>query len=109
MSREGFSGSWSGEESACSAGDLGSTPGSERSSGERIDYPLQHSWASLVAQMIKNPPAMWDIWVRYLGGEDPLEEGWQPTPVFLLENPMHRGAWQATVHGATKSWTWLSD
>ena len=40
--------------------------------------------ASLVAQMVKNPPAMWEIWVRSLGGEDPLEgRAWQPPPVFL--------------------------
>ena len=46
-----------------------------RSAGEGIGYPLQYSWASLVAQLVKNPPAMWDIWVRSLGWEDPLEKG----------------------------------
>ena len=50
-------------------------PGSGRSAGEGIDYQLQYSWASLVAQMLKNLPAMWDTWVRSLGWEDPLEEG----------------------------------
>ena len=40
-------------------------------------------WASLVAQMIKNPPAMWETRLRPLGWEDPLEKEWQPTPVFL--------------------------
>ena len=40
-----------------------------------IGYPLQCSWASLVAQLVKNPPAMWETWVRSLGQEDPLEEG----------------------------------
>ena len=50
-------------------------PGSERSAGEGIGYPLQYSWASLVAQLVNNPPAMQEIWVHSLGWEDPLEEG----------------------------------
>jgi len=53
----------SGKESACNAGDPGSIPGSERSAGEWIGYPLQYSWASLVARLVKNLPAMWEIWV----------------------------------------------
>ena len=64
-----------GKESSCNAGDSGSIPRSGRSSGERIGYPLQYSWASLVAQLVKNPPAMWDTWVRSLDWEDPLEKG----------------------------------
>ena len=52
-----------GKESACSAGDPGSIPGSRKSSGERIGYPLQGSWASTVAQLVKNPPAMRRTWV----------------------------------------------
>ena len=60
---------------ACNAGDPGSIPGSERSAGEGIGYPLQYSWASLVAQLVKNPPAMWETWVRSLCWEDPLEKG----------------------------------
>ena len=51
-----------------------SDPESERSAGEGIGYPLQYSWASLVAQMVKNPPAMKDTWVRSLGWEYPLEK-----------------------------------
>ena len=50
-------------------------PGSERCTGEGIDYPLQYSWASLVAQLVKNMPAMLDTWVQSLGWEDPLEKG----------------------------------
>ena len=46
-----------------------------RSAGEGIGYPHQYSWASLVAQLVKNLPAMWEAWVRSLGQEDPLEEG----------------------------------
>ena len=45
-----------------------------RSPGEGIGYPLQYSWASLVAQLVKNPPAMWEIWVQSLDWEDPLEK-----------------------------------
>ena len=71
----GFPGSSTGKESACSAGDLDSIPGSGRSAGERIGYPLQYSWASLVAQLVKNSPAMWETWVRSLDWEDPLEKG----------------------------------
>ena len=71
----GFLDSSVGKESACNAGDPGSIPGSERYSGEGIGYPLQYSWASLVAQLIKNLPAMWETWVRSLGWEDPLEKG----------------------------------
>ena len=52
-----------GKESACNAGDPGSIPGSGRSTGEGIGYPLQHSRASLVAQLVKNLPAMWETWV----------------------------------------------
>ena len=70
-----FTGSSAGEEFACNAGDSGSIPGSGRSPGEGIGYPLQYSWASLEAQMVKNPPAMQETWVRSLGWADPLEEG----------------------------------
>ena len=63
------------KESACNAGDPGLIPGSGRSAGEEIGYPLQYSWASLVAQLVKNPSAMWETWVQSLGWEDPLEKG----------------------------------
>ena len=64
-----------GKESASNAGDRGSIPGLGRSPGEGIGYPLQHSWASLVAQMVKNPSAMQETQVQFLGWKDPLEEG----------------------------------
>ena len=51
------------------------SPGSGRSSVEGIVYPLQYSWASLVAQLVKNLPAMRETWVQPLGWEDPLEKG----------------------------------
>ena len=54
---------------------LGLIPGLGRSTEEGIGYPLQYSWASLVAQLVKNPPAMQETWVRSLGCEDPLEKG----------------------------------
>ena len=57
------------------AEDPGSIPGSGRSAGEGIGYPFQSSWASLVAQLIKNLPAMWETWVQSLGWKDSLEKG----------------------------------
>ena len=71
----GFSGSSAGKESACNAGDPGSIPRSGRSTGEGIAYPLQYSWASLVAQLVKNSPAMQETPVSFMGQEDPLEKG----------------------------------
>ena len=64
-----------GKKSTCDAGDPSSIPESGRSTGEGIGYPFQYSWASLVAQLVKNPPAMREAWVRSLGWEDPLEKG----------------------------------
>ena len=64
-----------GKESACNAGDRGSISGSGRSPGEGIGYPLQDSRASLVAQLVKNLPAMQETPVQFLGQEDPLEKG----------------------------------
>ena len=75
MLKWGFPDSSVGKESACNAGDPSSIPGLGRSSGEGIGYPLQYSEASLVAWLVKNPPAMRETWVRSLGWEDPLEKG----------------------------------
>ena len=58
-----FSDSSVAKESACNAGDPGLIPGLGRSAGEGIGYPHQYSWASLVAQLVKNPPAMRETWV----------------------------------------------
>ena len=100
-----------GKESTCSAGDSGLIPGSGRSAREGICYPLHYSWASLVAQMVKRLPAMWETRVWFLDGEDPLEK----------EMAVHSStlAWKIpwteepdrlhTVHGVTKSRTGLSD
>ena len=98
-----------GKESACNAGDPGSIPGSGCSPGEGIGYPLGY-WASLVAQTVKNPPAMQETWVRFQSWEDPLEEGMATHfSIFAWRIPMDRGAWQATVHGVAKSQMQLSD
>ena len=70
----GFLGRSAGKWSLCNAGDPGLITGSGRSLGEGIDYPLQYSWPSLVAQTVKNLPAIWDTWVWSLGWEDPLEK-----------------------------------
>ena len=64
-----------GKKSACYARDPGSIPGSGRSTGEGIGYSPQFSWAFFVAQLIKNPSAMWETWVPSLCWEDPLEMG----------------------------------
>ena len=64
-----------GKESTCNTGDPASIPGSERSSGEGIGCPVQYSWASLVAQLVKKPPVMRETWVQSLGDEETLEEG----------------------------------
>ena len=71
----GFSDSSVGKESTCNAGDPSSIPGSGRCPGEGIGYPPQYSWASLVAQLVKNLPAMWETLVQSLGWEDLLEKG----------------------------------
>ena len=72
--KQGFPDSSVGEESACNAGDPSSLPGSGKFAGEGIGYPLQYSWASLVAHLVKNQPAMQETWIRSLAWEDPLEK-----------------------------------
>ena len=72
---------------------------------EEIGYPHQYSWASLVAQTVKNPPVMWQNWVPSLGWEDPLEEGMAThSSILAWRIPMDRGAWRAAVHGVTHNW-----
>ena len=75
ISLKGFPCSSASKESACNAGNPNWIPGLGQSAGERIGYPLQYSWASQVVQLVKNSPAMREIWVRSLGWEDPLEKG----------------------------------
>ena len=70
---EGFPDNSVGKESACNAGDPGLIPGLGRSAREGIGYLLQYSWASFVAQLVKNPPAMWETLVRSLDWEYTFE------------------------------------
>ena len=93
----GFPDSSVGKESACNAG-------SGRSAGKGIGYPLQYSWAYLVAQLIKNPPAMWETWFDPWVGKVPWRRETLPIPVF----------WPGEFHGLSGPWgsksrTQLSD
>ena len=72
---QGFSDSSVGKESTGNIGHPGSIPELGRSAGEGIGYPLKYSWASLMAQMVNNLPAMRETWVQSLGWKDPLENG----------------------------------
>ena len=89
-----------GKESTCNAGDLSSIPGLGRSAGEGIGYPLQYSWALLVAQLVKNPPAMWEANLGSIPGlgRSPGEGKDYPLQYSDLENSMN-----CVVHGVTKS------
>ena len=100
----GFPDSSVGKQSVCNARNPGSIPGSGRSTGEGTGHTLQYSWASLVAQLVKNPSTMRATCVRPLGWEDPLEKG-KATYSSIL-------AWRipwTIVSGVTKSRTWLND
>ena len=95
----GFPNSSVGKESAFNAEDPGSFPGLGRSPGEGIGYPLQYFWASLVAQLVKNPPAMHETWVQDLGsipglgrspGEGigyPLQQSWASLVTQMVKDP----------------------
>ena len=77
---------------------------------ERIGYPSQYSWTYLVAQLVKNLPAMWETWVCSLGWGEPLEDSVAThSSILAWRVPMDREAWQATVRGVSKSQTRLSD
>ena len=86
------------------AGDPSAVPGLGRSTAEGIGYLLQSSWASLVVQLVKKPPAIWETWVWSLGWEDPLEKG-KATHASIL-------AWRipwTIVRGVAKSGAQLSE
>ena len=102
-SYSGFPNNSTDKESAYTARDPNLIPGLERSPGEGIGYSLQFSWASLVAQMAKNPPAMPESWVQSLGWEDPPEKGMAThSSILAWRIPKDRGAWRATVHRVSK-------
>ena len=91
----GFSDSSVGKESTCNAGDPGSTPGSGRSAGEGIGYPLQYSWTSLVAQLVETihlqcSRSGFDSWI----GKIPWRRERLPTPLF----------WPGECHGLYSLW-----
>ena len=67
----GFPGSSAGKEFACNAGDPSLIPGSRRSPGDGIGYPLQYSWASLIDKLVKNSPEMQETWIQSLAGKVP--------------------------------------
>ena len=72
--------------------------------GEEIGYPLQYSWASLLAQLVKTLPPLWESWVRSLGWDNPLEEDMAThSSILAWRIPMDRGAWWATVHRVAES------
>ena len=101
----GFLDSSVGKESACNAGDPSSIPGSGGSPGQGIGYPLQYSWASLVAQLVKNPPAMWETGSSVPGlGRSPGEGKGYPLQCCGLENSM-----DCIFCGVAESRTQLSD
>ena len=125
-------GSSAGKESACNAGVPSLIPGLGRSAGEGIGYPLQYSWASLVAQLIKNLPAMRETWVQSQVGLIPWRRERLPTPVFwpgefhgLYNSGLGRfpgegkgyplqysgleNSTDCIIHGVAKSWTQLSN
>ena len=96
---QGFPDSSVGKEPACNAEDPSLIPGWGRSTGEGTGYPLQYSWASLVAQLVRNLPAKQETWVGSRGWEDPLEKG----KATYSSIPAWRIPW--TVHGISKSQT----
>ena len=100
----GFPGSSAGKEPACNEGGPALIPGSGRSTGEVIGYPLQYSWASLVVQTIKNLPAIRETWVQSWVGKIPWRGNDYPLQYSGLENSM-----DYIVHGVAKSWTWLRE
>ena len=92
-----------GKEYTCNAGDPSSIPGLGRFAGEGIGYPFQYSWVSLVAQLVKNLPAMRETWVQWLGRSPGKGKGY-PFQYSGLENSM-----DCIVHGVTKSQNWWND
>ena len=106
-----FPGSSVGKESACDVGDPSSIPGSGRSPGEGIGYPLQYSWASLAFQTVKNLPALWETWVWSLDWEELLKKGTATHVSFLAwripwtEEP---GGYSPWGHKESDMTEWLS-
>ena len=102
--RPGFPDSSIDKESACHTGDPSTIPGSERSAGEGIGYPLQYSWTFLVAQLVKNPTAMRETWVPSWIGKIPWRRERPSLQYSGLKNFM-----DCIVHAVTKTWRGLND
>ena len=96
-----FPASSAGKEPTCNAGSPNSIPGLGRAPGEVKGYPFQYSWASLVAQLVKNSPAMQETWVQSLGWEDLLEKG----KASILQYSGLENSTDCIVYGVAKSWT----
>ena len=92
--KEAFPHSAIGKESTCNAGGPGLIPESGRSAGKGIGYPLQYPWASLVAQLVKNPPAVRETWIQSWVGKIPWRREELPTPVL----------WPGEFHGLYRPW-----
>ena len=102
-----------GKETTCNSGDPSSIPGPGRSSGEEIGYPLQYSWVSLVAQLVKNPPATQETWVWsseegkgyplqiFWPGEFPVHGAWRIPSPWGLENSQSMGSQRVGHNWAT--------
>ena len=97
-----FPGGSADKESARNAGDPRSIPGSGRSTGEGIGYPLQYSWASLVAQLVNNLPVMRETWVRSLGWDDPLEKEMATHSSILAWRTHRQRSPAGIVHGIAR-------
>ena len=111
-SRENFfPGSSAGKESTSNAGDPGSILGSGSSPEEGIAYPFQYSWTSLVAQMVKNTPAMWETCVCSWVGKIPWRRACNPLQYFCLENPHEQrslAGYSSWYHEESEMTEWLS-
>ena len=101
----GFPDSSVDKESTCNERDPGSITGSGRSGGEGIGYPLQISWASLVAQLVKNPPAMQETWFDPWLGKIP----WRFLEGYPLQYSGLENSTDCIVHGVAKSQKQLND
>ena len=90
-------------------GDLSLIPGLGKSPGKVLGYSGQYSWSCLVAQMVKNPPAMWENWLQSVGWEDLLEESMATHLQYSCwKIPMDWGAWWATVYEFTVTHDWVT-
>ena len=103
----GFPDSSVGKESACNTGDPSLTPGLLRSTEKGVGYPLQDCWASLVNQLVKNPPAMQEMQAQSLGQEDPLGKGLAIYTLVFLDFPCDSAGKEFTCNAGDLHLTWV--